>query len=76
MNGHNYKGARFKKLKDMSEGGEEQKLYEAAGNVRRNTVRKCPTSVAYEGEKQPLQELLKLSIKSSKANIKKRIWWS
>lgn len=32
MNGHNYKGTRFQKLKDMNKGGEEQKLYEAAGN--------------------------------------------
>lgn len=74
MNGHDNEGTRFRKLKDMNKGGEEQKLYEAAGNVRMNVVRKCPTSGAYESEEQPLQELLnRVSIKSSKESIKKTV---
>lgn len=74
MNRHNYKGTRFKKLKDMSKGREEQKLYEAAGNLSVSVVRKCPTSGAYESEEQPLQELLNhMSIKSSEESIKRTV---
>lgn len=52
---------------NMNKDGEEQKLYEAAGNLRVSVVRKCPRSGAYESEEQPLQELLNhMSIKSSK----------
>lgn len=62
---------------NMNKGGEEQKLYEAAGNLRMNVVRNCPRSGAYESEERPLQELLNdMSIKSSKERIKKTVRWS
>lgn len=56
----------------MNKDGEELKLYEAAGNLRMSTVRKCPPSGVCESEEQPLQELLNhMSVKGSKESIKK-----
>lgn len=59
---------------NVNKNGEEQKLYEAAGNLRMSIVRKCPPSGACESEKQPFQELLNhMSVKGSKESIKKTV---
>lgn len=74
MKGYNYKGTKFLKLRDVNKDGKEQKLYEAAGNLRMSIVRKCPQSGACESEEQPLQELLNhMSVKGSKEGIKKTV---